>query len=334
MGSMTDQTEIIEAIATDVQHFVVHLNQRPRSISGPYLLAELVLELQSGSIQWTDMVWTDRCESKWQRLFEFQAVHSVMSEVPTVDRLKKYSEMCGAAVRGEPQKSQEKSATDIQSLAMESLADSGTQDGDSISIREVPDPQMPIYLQVAGGEFGPLSLPEVKKVIESNGFKEQIYIWYKGLDTWFPIEELIAMKKLDIAPKEARTSRRGVSLLGLLKNRDHRNSIRHRIVATCAFKDQGRRVSLGVCADFSRTGFQVWVERENHFDLGQILELEIVPLSVTGLSTWHLKGKVVWFRSDELRLGLMFTETPPEVAEQISNYLQKVEYDVSLRSLK
>ncbi len=301
--------------------FVVKLNIRPRKIIGPIDLPSLKEELRVGAFAWDDIAWCSEQGNEWRRLFEIPALQSFMSEIPELARLQKYRQMC---------------LDSLQEANSETVPHSEHlhQEGTQTSAIVVPVFVTPAYIQVKGKEYGPLTKDALSKLLERSQFKDQVYIWYKGLSSWYPIQELPGFKHLHFEAS-AMTRIPGEVLGRVIFNREERSAIRRDIVSTVRLSSDGKQMDLpsGICVDISLTGVQIRLEKHHPFRLKDELVGELIPLSLSGVPAVLFRATVIWFKKEELKLGLFFTEIDEGTRDQLDHYLTQIGYGLASKAL-
>jgi hypothetical protein len=170
------------------------------------------------------------------------------------------------------------------------------------------------YLQLNGSEHGPLKFGELIALLSARRLQGALYFWRPGLMSWVPIQALpqdstpaSVLVQNEIANYERNRKRRENSTAYALSmgEAQPRRSARHGFVASVfTLSPEGRRQYLGVCTDLSARGLGIKLEEGQEVSVGQSLSLEVVPISVSGLKAFRVKGKVRWSTSGLMGLEL------------------------------
>ena len=284
------------------QFFVLNLDTLPRSISGPYRLLELQKTMKEGKVSWTNLVFNPEGPVFWIRLYEMKELKEIMSSLPEPKKLEEYTQVCLDTISSEDP-SQVKSV--ISSDELQIMPKNQKLKTDA----SLPPLVVPVYIQVSGSEFGPLSLQEFKSFLKKQQFKDTIYVWYTGLRAWFPLEDVVMPKDIQNETNMSlKSPRQGVSLFKVLQGREMRMSKRRELIATVFRVESNKslKVLIGVCADISQTGIQVWLENEVSLKKDEEVELEIIPISTARIGILKFTAKMKWYDTKELRAGFQF----------------------------
>jgi hypothetical protein len=300
--------------ASEQNYFVVRLSISPRQITGPFQVQDLVKALQDGVFLWTDLCWNATGNSVWKRIFDVPEFASAMVELPSVQKLEEYQNMCVNALSGDSVKSEGKISSDGTRLIHQE-----THSG----FNTLPELTAPVYLQVAGSEFGPLSIVEFKKLLKNQKFNAPIYMWYKGLRAWFPMEDLnlslFLGKDLLINVNQYR---RPIPLYKIKQGREVRGAKRFGLVAMIYRKGPRGLETIGSCGDISRTGVQIWLTQPLQAKVDAEFEIQVVPLSISGLGGITLTVAMRWYNQAEMRAGFEFVGSH----ESAPSFIKLLEY--------
>jgi hypothetical protein len=183
------------------------------------------------------------------------------------------------------------------------------------------------YLQYQGSEFGPFAWKELKAVVTSGKIQGSFFIWTDGLENWVRIQTIAEMNSI----VEAATGRiifpkkKSKQMDILLGSKNRRGGNRWPVIATCAIVDGRQLKFIGICREISASGMSVVVDRKVNIELGELLPLEIRPISLTGLVSFRITGRVLWDRPKESAIGILFSQIAREHREALASYVSAVE---------
>jgi hypothetical protein len=181
------------------------------------------------------------------------------------------------------------------------------------------------FLQFEGTEFGPISINELQTVVQTGKMRGTLYAWSKGMENWHPVSALEELSHLFQGAPQGLAARPPSRFNKVTPDHEGRGAARSALVAT-VWRLQGRkeREIIGICADISISGMQVVVDNSQAAnDKGSQLELEIVPVGLSGLNAIRVQGKVVWKDSAVHRIGVQFTQVSPKDSLLIESYVGK-----------
>ncbi len=280
-------------MSTSDLYFVIKLSQNSGQIIGPRTLDELKSELTGGNIAWTDLCRNFTEKSDWKRLFQMSELQSAMSAVPPTEKLAECTRLCNTALNAPAKK--------------EAPPVAATTPVTTDDLSEIPQLTAPLYVYVQGSEFGPMSIEEFKTLVKGQKYKSQIYVWYKGLKAWFPLEELPLGPHLSAElVVKLRKGRRIQSMYSLVQGHEARKAKRINLVAGVYDKAKGTPEMIGICADISKSGIQIWLNSPLSVALGTELQIEIVPISITKIGRVTLTVALRWYDEASLRGGFQF----------------------------
>jgi hypothetical protein len=274
-------------------YYVIRLAGESRAPQGPLKMNAVLDLLKGGLLAWTDIAWTPHLKSPWLRLYEFPEFQEILPKFSPADQLESFIRATQAQPAAEPGHTQPTAATTTDHL------------------------RPPFYLHVVGAERGPFTLFEVKELLNKAKFTEQVYLWCKGLRFWVPIQEIPGFEDYQFAASKMTRLKNDVfekAARGQEGRASHREGLVSTVRATAWF---------GVCLDVSATGMQVRIE--NHVDLkkGDLIQLEMIPLSLLKLPNFNAQIKVAWYKPDQLCLGAEFVSFERGGWERLKTYLSR-----------
>jgi hypothetical protein len=298
--------------------FVIQLEKTPREIKGPLESSAVIESLRSGVFSWSDIGFIAETDGVWKRLYELDFLRVAMPDLPPLEKLTRYTKLCEDHLQQGGKTPASSGKAQSQSDVVSSL-NSGTG---------APTPVSPVYLQVSGSEYGPMSVEEMKKILEKRTFKNQVYAWYKGLKTWFPVQEISGFTHLTFEESQMKSDSHQL-LERLVYSREARTSKRKEIVATVRQIQKGalpKNMPFGVCVNISDTGVQVLLEEPCKLLPDQNYNFELLPLTIYGMPTLFFQGRVIWVKDGGVRVGVSFNSFERNGLDKLAEYLSKVEY--------
>lgn len=164
----------------------------------------------------------------------------------------------------------------------------------------------PVYLQVDGAEFGPLSGKDVHQFMEKNCPKDQVYAWCKGLPIWTPIQRIVGFEKFHFERSQMFTISND-PIDSEVYGRESRLAPRKPFVASArVYCDASSESSFGICLDVSLQGTKIRIEKPLPLVPGEIVRFELFPLSIAGIGRLDGTAKIVRYQPDVLKCALNF----------------------------
>ena len=313
-----------QEMGNDFCYFVIKLSQPKRQTVGPYQLLELMKGIRSGVFAWTDVCKNFNAKENWKRLYEMPELLDLMSEIPTPEELDDIQDLCMKALQPESK------AKVVNTEGTPATASTTATAPQSAEGTELPPLHAPLYVYLKGSEFGPLSINEFKNLIKGQKDNSLVYVWYRGLRVWSPLEELPLGTHLNSELLVTiRNQRRPISLYKIVEGFEGRQAERrHLIAGVYARTPQGTEM-IGVCADISRTGIQVWLNTPLFVTMnGTEIAIEVVPISISGVGKISFKAAIRWYDEEGMRVGLQFLgnyDGSPEY-HRLRDYLERNEF--------
>ncbi len=171
----------------------------------------------------------------------------------------------------------------------------------------------PVFLQVDGAEYGPLSGNDVHQFMEKNQPKHQVYAWCKGLPLWTPIQKIMGFEKYHFEKSQMFTIAND-PIDSEVFGKENRSAPRKTFVASARiYCDGSSESSFGICLDLSLQGTKIRLEKHLPLVAGESVRFELFPLSISGIGRLNGTAKVIRYQPDALKCALNFS--PDESAQ-------------------
>jgi hypothetical protein len=291
---------------------VIQIRPEGPVFRGAVSAEQIRADLKAGRLSWTDMVFAAGRTMNWTRICDIEDFRDSFPSVPDsslLDKIKKdyYLSQNKGGVVQVPSEIQIKGApkppsSNVPPMMME------------IEEPSVGNKSAVWYFQFQGSEYGPVTRNQLQDVLEKGKAKGQLYVWRQGLKSWTQVSSiqefasLISGANQPPTPMPA-TAPRPVGGTAPKSKSNLRAHARHALVATVFLIIGSKwKRTIGVCADISMTGFQLVMDSEADFAVGQEYDFEVHPAETTGAPAFHSSGKCMWIKASERRAGFLFTK--------------------------
>jgi hypothetical protein len=268
-------------------------------------------ELKAGKLSYTDMVYAAGRTLNWTRICDIEDFRETFPTLPDsamLDKIKKdYYIAQSKGAQPVPSEVRIKTAAPPAPVA-------GAPPPNVMEIEEpsVGNRSAVWYFQFQGSEYGPVTRNQLQEVLEKGKAKGQLYVWRQGLKSWVMVSSIAEFAQLlsgqQPAPPPTPTPRPVDAPLPK-SQANLRAHARHALVATVFLIIGSKwKRTIGICADISQTGFQLVMDSEAEFAIGQEYQFEIHPAETSGAPAFHAVGKAMWVKTSERRAGFAFTK--------------------------
>jgi hypothetical protein len=288
--------------------YILKLHASRREISGPVVDDEVVESLRSGELTWADLAFRPDIDSEWKRLYDVAEFRPFQPPMPSPEKLQGYMTRCRDHIESTRPKTDGDRSAYPEAPKDEDLAN------------EIPAPSGAVFLRSSLAERGPFEPSDLQKEVARMGTAEQVYVWYEGLRTWAPIQDIPGFAHLRFAHPIARgkDDRRFVRVV---YGRETRSDERKSLVAAVALTSSKSGSGFAVCLDVSSTGMQIRLQDPMPLQTGDTVTLAVTPLHTLGLPKIEARAKVVWVSASDFRVGLFFLEVLGEGQAALEKHL-------------
>jgi len=282
-------------------------------------------ELKAGKLSWTDMVYAAGRTVNWTRICDiddFRGNFPSLPDTALLDKIKKdYYLSQGKVVHEHPSEVKIKGAPPAPDPNRAS------------TVMEIEEPSVGNrsaiwYFQFQGSEYGPVTRNQLQDVLEKGKAKGQLYVWRQGLKSWVLVSSISEFAQLmggqqPAPPPTPTPNPRPVNAPLPTSQANMRAHARHALVATVFLIIGSKwKRTIGICADISKTGFQLVMDSEAEFTIGQEYQFEIHPAETSGTPAFQAAGKAMWLKANERRAGFLFTKLGQRDQETLNQCLR------------